>query len=423
MLDLNATAWLGCLIATFASVPMLGDAARVTAREPARVIARESEGVATALDFDVGVQARYFPQTGARGQARFHPSVSFQMQYHRVWNSGHDAFTARPFFRYDREDDERTHADLREFLFTHVGRDWDVQAGIGQVFWGVTEFRHLVDIINQTDRVENIDGEDKLGQPMIKTSLVRDWGILDIYVLPGFRDRTFPGVNGRLRTEPIIDADLATYDSGAKRRRIDGAIRWSHFIGPLEFGLHHFSGTSRDPELRLVDTGGGELVFSPHYAVIDQTGIDAQLIFGDWAWKLEALTRAGQGDRYAAVTFGVEHTLVGVFGSRSDLGIVAEYMYDDRGLEALTLFENDVALGARWRRNDFSDTQALLGWTFDVRTGEYIFSLELSRRVGDTWSLYLESRVFGGAGVGIPPDKSASLQRDDYIQLELTRFF
>ena len=287
------------------------------------------------------------------------------------------------------------------------------------------EFRHLVDIINQTDRVENIDGEDRLGQPMIKTSLVRDWGILDIYVLPGFRDRTFPGVNGRLRTEPIIDGDLATYDSGAKRRRIDGAIRWSHFIGPLEFGLHHFSGTSRDPELSLVDGGGGggELVFSPHYAVIDQTGIDAQLIFGDWAWKLEALTRAGQGDRYAATTFGVERTLVGVFGSRSDLGIVAEYMYDDRGLEALTLFENDVALGARWRRNDFSDTRALLGWTFDVRTGEYIFSLELSRRLGDTWSLYLESRVFGGAEAGIPLDKSASLQRDDYIQLEMTRFF
>ena len=42
-------------------------------------------------------------------------------------------------------------------------RDWSLSIGLGKVFWGVTEFNHLVDVINQTDLVEGIDGEAKLG--------------------------------------------------------------------------------------------------------------------------------------------------------------------------------------------------------------------------------------------------------------------
>ncbi len=91
-----------------------------------------------------------------------------------------------------------------------------MRAGIGKVFWGVTEALHLVDIINQTDLVENPDGEQKLGQPLLKFSLERDWGILDFYALPGFRERTFPGEAGRLRTHPRVDTDLASYASDAK---------------------------------------------------------------------------------------------------------------------------------------------------------------------------------------------------------------
>ena len=50
------------------------------------------------------------------------------------------------------------------------------RVGVGKVFWGVTESQHLVDIINQTDLVENIDTEDKLGQPMLETTWLQNWG-------------------------------------------------------------------------------------------------------------------------------------------------------------------------------------------------------------------------------------------------------
>jgi hypothetical protein len=384
-------------------------------------------------DVDIGVQTRTYPRRGIHGQDRFQPSVSARFEYHRAWDDDRSSVTVTPFLRLDADDDERTHGDLREMFFTRVGGDWELHVGARQIFWGVTEFNHLVDIINQTDLVENIDGEDKLGQPMVQLSLVRDWGIVDLFALSGFRERTFPGEDGRLRGLLLVDTDSARYASGAGRGRVDGAVRWSHHLGAVSFGVYHFSGTSRDPRF-VPELRGGQPVLVPEYHTIDQTGLDAQAIAGDWAWKLETLTRSGHGDRYYAYTAGFERTVVGVFGSRSDLGLVLEYMYDQRDEAAFdTLLEHDVALGARWRANDLADSTALAGIIWDVDTEEYVFSLEASRRLGASWMAVLEGRIFGGAE---PLDatwsaadlrdgevKSRALQHDDFIQLELTRYF
>lgn len=386
------------------------------------------------FDFDLGLQSQTFFRSGLDGQSKFHPSASLRADYYRSWDNERQSFTAAPFFRYDAQDSDRTHFDLREFFWTKVGDSWDFHAGVKQVFWGVTEFNHLVDIINQTDLVENIDMEEKLGQPMAHLSLIRDWGILDFHVLVGFRERTFAGEDGRLRRALPVDNGNADYESGAEDRRIDAAVRWSHRLGPLDFGVYHFSGTSRDPEFQLRQKTNGDLFLKPYYPVIDQTGFDGQMLFGDWAWKLEAITRSGFGDRYAAATGGFERTLVGVGGTRTDLGLIAEYMWDERGDDAFnTLFENDLALGTRWQLNDLADSQALLGLIWDVDSHEYIVKLEASRRLGDTWTLLMEGRVFGGAD---EPDPDDSLQdlldgdnrlgavvRDDFLQLEITRYF
>ena len=53
--------------------------------------------------------------------------------------------------------DERS---LREAHWLHDKGAWDLLIGVGKVFWGVTESRHLVDIVNQTDLVENPDQEE-----------------------------------------------------------------------------------------------------------------------------------------------------------------------------------------------------------------------------------------------------------------------
>ena len=386
------------------------------------------------IDLELGLQTRTFLHSGLVGQSSFQPSLSARLDYYRSWDQDRQSFTLSPFVRLDAEDSERSHFDIRELFWSRVGDDWDLHLGAKQVFWGVTEFKHLVDVVNQTDLVENIDGEDKLGQPMAHLSLVRDWGILDFMLLTGFRERTFPGPDGRLRyVLPVVDD--ATYESGAENLRVDAVVRWSHVVGPLEWGLYHFSGTSREPLLIPERSDGDDLQLRPYYPLIEQTGLDAQVILGDWALKLEAISNSGfDDDRFTALNAGVERTLVGVLGSRANLGVVVEYMFDDRDDAAFdTLFEHDLALGTRWSLNDPADTQALLGVIWDVETSEYVVSIEGSRRLGDTWTLLLEGRIFGGAARPDPnalleslfdaDNKSASLQRDDFIQLELTRYF
>ena len=63
----------------------------------------------------------------------------------------------------------------------------------------MTESVHLVNVINQADVLEEIDGSAKLGQPMANLSWIQDWGVLDFYVMPYFREASFPGVKSRLR--------------------------------------------------------------------------------------------------------------------------------------------------------------------------------------------------------------------------------
>jgi hypothetical protein len=382
------------------------------------------------LDVDIGAQARSFFRDGLAGQAAFQPSFSVQVDYYRAWDEERQTLTVTPFFRYDVEDGERTHFDLREAVWSLVGDDWDLHVGVKQVFWGVTEFKHLVDIVNQTDLVEDIDGEEKLGQPMVHLSLVRSWGILDLHLLTGFRERTFPGVDGRPRFFIPIDADAARYESGAGRNRVDAAVRWSQHFGALDLGVYHFSGTSRDPLFEPRLDGEGGPVLEPFYPVIDQTGIEALAIQGDWAFKLEAIHRTGFPDRYYAFNAGFERTLVGAFGTRADLGLVVEYLYDDRGDDAFdTFFENDLAVGTRWHLNDVGDSQALLGVIWDHETDETVLTLEASRRLGETWTLLLQGRAFAGAAPldlddpFAPGNKGASVARDDYIELELKRYF
>ncbi len=121
-------------------------------------------------------------------QRRDNVSLAIQPEFYHGWLSG-SSFTFIPFARLDSADTERTHFDIRELNYLWLTDNWELRFGIRKVFWGVTETQHLVDIINQTDLVEHIDGEDKLGQPMIQLSVpsvsiyarieLEDWGSLE----------------------------------------------------------------------------------------------------------------------------------------------------------------------------------------------------------------------------------------------------
>ncbi len=370
-------------------------------------------------------ELRVFPiQAAFPGQedATFSPSLSLEPEVVYEWNDGEDRLTVVPFVRLDSHDDDRSHGDLREANWLHIGDDWDLVVGLDKVFWGVTESRHLVDIVNQDDGVENIDGEDKLGQPMVNLNLLRDWGTTSLFVLPGFRERTFPESDARLRGPRPIDDDDPTFDSGAENRHVDFALRWAHTVEDWDIGISHFHGTSREPRLISRTVAGGGTVFVPHYDQIDQTGLDLQLTKDAWLWKLEAMTRGGHGDRFLAAVGGFEYTLFGVFGTAADLGLLAEYLYDGRDQERApaTSADDDIFLGTRLALNDAQDTSALVGAVIDRTTQATLFFVEAERRLGDSWKVELEGRLFLNVPSG---DPLAGIRDDDFITLRLSWFF
>ena len=267
--------------------------------------------------------------------------------------------------------------------------DFEVLIGANTVFWGVTESVHLVDIINQTDAVADVDGEDKLGQPMVNLELQRDWGLLSLYVMPYFRERTFAGASGRFRGPLPVDDDKAVFESSDAENHIDLALRYSHYIGDVDLGLSVFSGTSREPRLVPADDG---MSLVPYYDLIDQLGLDLQYTRDAWLWKLEAIGRDTANDSFAAAVGGVEYTIYQLSDSDSDLGLLIEYQYDGRDeSEPLTLADNDIFVAARFALNDMQDTSALLGAAYDVETGATYLNLEAERRIGENYVLELQS--------------------------------
>ncbi len=373
----------------------------------------------------VGTEQRYFVDQGQYPKQFAHTQQSFFIspELYWQWNSGDDSLTFQPFYRYDSEDNQRSHLDIRELSYIHVGKDWELKAGIRKEYWGVTEFQHLVDVLNQTDGVDSFDGEQKLGQQMVNLSLVRDWGIVDMYLLPGFRERTFSGEKGRLRGPLPVDKNNVDYESGAGENHLDLATRWSHTIGDFDVGAYWFHGTNREPEL-TASQDGEKQVLRQYYRQMEQLGLDIQATKGDFLWKFEAIYRSTSAEDFWATQAGFEYTRVGVFDSAVDLGFLLEYAWDSRG-EGDTdspgaAMQSDLFFGSRLALNDVQSTEVLLGLGTDLQHSATSFIVEASRRIGESFKASLDVRVFQSSD---KQDAWYYLSNDDHLGFTLEWYY
>jgi len=377
---------------------------------------------AGAVDIRANLSAEYqhfFSAPERSGQAGDNLSLSFEPEFYYAF-ANRDSVTFTPFVRWDESDSERSHGDIRKLYWHRVEQNWELRAGIDQVFWGVTESVHLVNIVNQIDLVESPNAEELLGQPMIHFTWIPALGNVELFLLPGFRERTFPGRDGRPGVGLQVDNDNAHYASGAGDKRTDIALRWSATHGIWDIGLAHFSGTSREPRFdpqQFSLNRHGEREYIPLYEVIDQTSIDLQSTTESWLLKLEAITRNGQGDRFSAAASGVEYTFVGIGGTVMDLGVIGEYLYDERPEAVL---DDDIAIGLRLALNDFQSTELVAVLLRDRDNGSSSFYVEASRRIGDSFRLELEAR---GTTHVDRHDPLKTLDGDGFVQLSLGYFF
>ena len=373
---------------------------------------------------NIALESRFFFEEGLQGQDEQQYSLKLEPEY--FVEGDNSLFTFQFLARKDSMDDERTHADIRELNWLTYGDDWEFKVGISKVFWGVAESQHLVDIINQTDTLENVDSEDKLGQPMINYTSVQDWGNLSLFVMPYFRERTFAGVDGRFRAPFVIDTDLTTYDSSDEERNTDVALRWSHTLGDWDIGVAHFSGTSREPNFNPVfNPLTNSIVLAPHYDTIDQTSLDLQATLDSWLWKLEMISNSGfHSRRYTAAVFGFEYSFYDVAESGIDVGIITEYQFDDRKTDlAGTPVLDSLVLGSRLAWNDVDSTELLVGLGINEEQ-DMFWNVEASRRFGDFWKLSIEARLLANIE-GVDPTVSPffAIRDDSFIQVELARYF
>ncbi|MDJ0777823.1 MAG: hypothetical protein QNJ85_08170 [Gammaproteobacteria bacterium] len=354
------------------------------------------------------------------GQFDDNVTFSFEPRWNGEWNDGNDLWSVELFLRADNKDAGREHADLRELLWLRIDGDNEWRVGVNTMFWGVTESQHLVDVINQVDLVEGIDREEKLGQPMLHWKRYQDWGVLDLLVLPGFRERTFQEAEGRLRPPLVVDTDQAEYESSDEDAHVDFALRFSQTYGDLDLGLSLFDGTSRDPLLLPGTDAGGKAVLIPFYEQMTQFGLDAQLIYQDWIYKLEYIHRNARSNDFNAAVGGFEYTLYGVYESDLDLGLLLEYSHDDRPENDRGAFDRDVFVATRFTFNDQQSSEILAGLIVDVDKGSRSFRVEGSRRFGASWKAILELQTFSNID---GDDVLAAFEHDDFLLLELAYYF
>jgi len=386
-----------------------------------------NEGVnASEVEFEasgnIALEQRYFFKEPLYAEQLNHSqtSVSVEPELYWQWNNGDDSIIFTPFYRVDSHDSARTHGDIRELAYVHASNDWELRVGIRKEFWGVTEFQHLVDVINQTDGVEDFDGEDKLGQQMINLSLVNDWGIVDVFLLPGFRERTYAGSEGRLRGPLVVDENDVSYESSAGQQHLDVALRWAHSIGDYDIGAYWFHGTNR--EAYLAPTADNTL--RQYYAQMDQVGVDVQATLGDWLWKFESIYRSTSLEDFWATQGGFEYSFIGVFDSNLDLGFLMEHSWDSRGEVEQgaqgSLLQNDLFLGARLAFNDMQSSELLMGVGSDLDHNAFSFMIEASRRFGDNFIASFDVRLLQS---NEPNDLLYTLSNDDHAQLSVAWYF
>lgn len=426
-----------------------------------------AEASAAALGGALELQGRaFFKQDEDRNSA----SIALKPSLFHSWNDRQTRIEVELFYRLDSLDDRRSHGDVRSLYVQHLGRDWEALAGFAQVRWGVTESRKLVDVINQSDFVEDIAGDAKLGQPMLALTWLPEVGAVDLFVMPYQRARTFPGPDGQPRVGFDFAPEEARYEASERQRRVDVAGRLRMRFGALDLNLSVFDGTARDPDIlpclrrgsgfagtaegpncevvadatvpeaplanqvldvlqalglvdddvELFDRVLANIVLVPEYTRLRQFGVEAQYIVGGMALKLEAVARERGGVASQAAVAGFEYALPRFFSTGWDVTALAEYLFDERRTLINSRSDNDLFVATRISLNDIPGTVFEAGFFMDRSGNDHLMQLQASRRFGQNWRGAVTARHFER----VPTEPFLDFLRDEsMVRLSVERYF
>ena len=125
-------------------------------------------------------------------------------------------------------------------------------------------------------------------------------------------------------------------------------------------------------------------------------------------------------DFAAFVMGGGEYTFNSIFGSAADLGLLAEWNYDERRERSNSEFQNDLFFAVRIGLNDAQSTEVIAGVLADADHTTRTLSIELKRRLSDQWSMKLEAIVLTDVE---EEDIIYDTRRDSFVALNVTYNF
>ena len=374
-----------------------------------------------ALSFEYNLYGSIQPEyslfidgDGRHNQSREKPSILGTANFTTFIQDDNAKISISALSRYDREDHNRSYFDFQKLKYEYYFDDASIKIGNEIVFWGVNESFHLVDIINQSNLAENLSGTKKLGQPMIAASFYRDFGDVDFYFLPYFRERVFPGANGRPRLKLEIDENSISYESSKSEKHIDLAVRYSLMIDDFDIGFSHFYGHSRNPKLNINQSS---FKLDQHYPLLSQTGIDIQATKDSWLYKFEAISAELMSERHFSAAGGLEYTYYGLNNSSQDLGLIIEYLFDDRNDYP---FNNEGSIGLRWTRNDINSSALLVGSIIDLDGNSNQFFIEYEQRLKNEFKIFVEAIISGSINSS---DYNYAFKDDSNFKIKIAKYF
>jgi hypothetical protein len=93
---------------------------------------------AAELSGEIAFEGRLFPSDplDAR-QQDLGAAIGFEPEFYHDWADGDQRFVVVPYLRWDLEDSQRTHGDLRELYWRRSFAEADLYVGLRKVFWGL----------------------------------------------------------------------------------------------------------------------------------------------------------------------------------------------------------------------------------------------------------------------------------------------
>ncbi len=334
-------------------------------------------------------------------------------------------FLFEPFYRYDHHDKERSLFDLSQGYFLYYNENIEFKIGKEKVFWGITELKNLVDIVNSKDNASG-DEKSKLGQSLVSYSYINEkLGYIDLIYMPEFIKGTRVGKRGRLRLNLPTESYNTVYEGGAGEKVPSWAIKWQNSLDNTDISIQFFRGTSRDAStLPVIENG--QLKYFAGYERISQIGTFIQKVKGPFIYKFEGIKRNGQKNaiytrqNYYSYIAGIEYVSTRILKKIWDLNLFLEYSNDDRANNSTDIFQNDLFIGSRVNLNDVSGTEIIQALTLDLDGKGHTGNIEVSTRLKDTIRLTVNYNFYWSLE---NKDILYSFRRDNYLGIKLTNYF